>query len=84
MSEAATEKKARRKPQGPRQTKPLFLIIDYTDEQGNPVKLDKARLTVRPTKDPTALVEMVTNDEGSLSTVVTVRLESENRPSPAA
>lgn len=81
--ETAPVAKKRRAPAGPRQTKPIFLVISYTDEEGNPVKLDKSRLTVEPTKDPAAVVELVTSGD-TVATVVTIRVESEARPSPAA
>jgi hypothetical protein len=86
MSEVQTNeapKKTRRKPQGPRQTKPVFLIVRYTDEDGTPVKLDKSRLSIENTKDAAQVVELVTSGDAS-ATVVTIKVESEARPSPAA
>lgn len=87
MSEAQTAPaetaKKRRKPQGPRQTKPLFLVIRYTDEEGNIVKLDKSRLQISHTKDAASVVELVTEGDPN-ATVVTIRVEPEKRDSPAA
>lgn len=80
---ATTEVKKRRKAQGPRQTKPIFLVLRYTDEQGNVVKLDKNRLTIEHTKDPAQVIDLVTSGDNS-ATVVTIKVESEARPSPAA
>lgn len=73
MAEADTTQatKKRRAPQGPRVQKPIFLVISYTDENGNPVKLDSARLTVEPTKDTASLVSMLTQG-GSDKTVVSI------------
>lgn len=80
---AAAAPKAKRKAQGPKQMKPVFLVITYKDEQGNAVKLDKSRLSVEPTKDASAVVEMVTSGD-TIATVVTIRVPSEARATPAA
>lgn len=80
-AEVAAPKK--RKAQGPRQTKPIFLVVRYIDEEGNPVKLDKARLSIEHTKDPAQVIDLVTNGDNT-ATVVTIKVESEARPSPAA
>ena len=81
-TEVAAPAKKRRKAQGPRQTKPIYLVVKYTDENGNQVKLNKANLSIEPTKDPSQVIDLVT--EGSeVATVVTIRVETE-RPSPAA
>jgi hypothetical protein len=75
--------KKKRKAQGPRQTKPVFLVLRYTDEQGNAAKLDKTRLSVEHTKDPAQVIDLVTSGDND-ATVVTIKIESEARQSPAA
>lgn len=61
----------RRGPQGPRQAKPIFLVVEYTDENGQAVKLDGDRLVITPTKDTSALVQMLTSGAGT-KTVVSI------------
>jgi hypothetical protein len=84
MAEAKTDapKKAR-KPQGPRQERPTFVLVSYTDEHGNPQKLDADRLNLSFTKDASQLVKMFTSGDTSNTIVKEVRIGAE-RPSPAA
>lgn len=81
---AATEapKRTRKKSDKPRQAKPLFLILEYADEAGNPVKLDKTRLVINHTKDPAQVIDLM--EGGGNQTVVTIRIQPEERPSPSA
>lgn len=78
----APAKRTRRKSDKPRQAKPLFLILEYTDENGNAVKLDKSRLVINHTKDPAAVIDLM--EGGGSQTVVTIRVQPEERQSPAA
>ncbi len=52
-------KKTRRKPLGPRQAKPLFLLVSYTDENGNPFPLDASRIKVTATKNAEEVASIV-------------------------
>lgn len=85
---AATETTApaqKRKAQGPRQEKPVFVIVSYNDENGNPVQLDADRLNMRFTKDAGELVVLLTGANRDPNAVVkTVTLGAEKRASPAA
>jgi hypothetical protein len=55
---ADAPKKAR-KAQGPRQNKPIYILVRYTDESGNIVPLERSRVQVEAVKDPTKLIEML-------------------------
>lgn len=86
MSEAevavAPARKPRKKAEGPRNVKPIYLVVRYRDEEGNQVKLDKARLSVETTKDPGKVIDLI--ESGDLATVVSVKVEPEARANPAA
>lgn len=76
--------KKKRKPQGPRQERPVFAVFRYTDESGNPVKLDEARLKVQFSKDAAELLTLVTGANADPNaTVMQVQIGA-NRQSPAA
>jgi len=72
-----TEKKTRRK-SGPRQSKPMFAVVSYQDENGERVALNKAGLSIRLERDAAKLVDLVTSEDMSGATVVRVEL-----PAPA-
>lgn len=75
MAEAATPAKRTRKSSGPRQARPVFGIVTYTDEQGQPVQLDKNRLSIRIERDSGKIVELLTSGDGSLGNAAVVRVE---------
>lgn len=78
-------KKTKRKPQGPRQERPVFAVFRYTDESGQPVKLDESRLKVEFTKDAAELVKMITGANADPhATVLQVQINAAKRESPAS
>lgn len=85
---AATETTApaqKRKAQGPRQEKPVFVIVSYTNEAGEPVMLDADRLNLRFTKDAAELVVLLTGANRDPNAVVKQAvIGAEKRASPAA
>lgn len=86
MSEQVTEtpKKRRKAATGPRQSKPMFAIVTYHDEDGNAVKLNGSALSIRFTKDSEELVALLTTDGGTNATVIKADLPVATRKSPAA
>ncbi len=80
----ATEGKKRRKPQGPRQAKPIFAVISYTDEEGNDVRLDVERLNIEFTKDSSELVQKLTGPDAGKLVVKSVTLPTAQRKAPTA
>lgn len=74
MAEAAAPK-TRRKSSGPRQQRPVFGIVTYTDEQGQPVQLDKNRLSVKIERDSGKIVEMLTGGDAGLTNAAVIRIE---------
>jgi hypothetical protein len=81
-STADTPKK-RRKPQGPRQLKPMFAVVTYQDENGNEVALNKGGIRIRLERDAAKLLEMVTSEGVGSAAVVRVELPAA-APKPAA
>ncbi len=65
MSDEAPKTRKRRAPQGPRQAKPLYLLVSYTDTDGTPVPLEASRIKIVATKNAeevaTAVMEAATN-----------------------
>lgn len=47
-----------------RTERPVFAVISYTDEDGNPVKLSKARLSIKVEKDMEKLVSLLEDTDG--------------------
>lgn len=78
MAEAQEKTRKPRKASGPRQEKPAFLVISYTNEDGSPVKLDANRLNIAMTKDATRLVSMFTSGYDGTQIVKQVRFDREN------
>jgi hypothetical protein len=76
--------KKRRKPQGPRQVKPIFLVIEYRDESGQPQKLDADRLTITPSKDTEELLKLVTGGGAEFKTVMNIVPPVATKASPAS
>lgn len=74
---AAPAKK--RKAQGPRQAKPLFAVIKYTDDQGQAVVLDKSRLSISVERDAGKLLELVTGEGVGPATVMKIELPQPQR-----
>lgn len=82
--------KQRRKSSGPRQQRPVFALVNYTDENGNAVQLNKDTLSIKIERDSAKIVEMLTSGDGTGSaTVVRVELPQPTprkaaEPAPAA
>lgn len=69
----ATPKK--RRSSGPRQQRPVFALVRYTDENGNQVSLNKDGLSITIERDSGKIVEMLTSGDGAGgATVVRVEL----------
>jgi len=64
-TEATEGKRKRKGPTGPRQEKPVFAVVSYTDESGNKIKLNKNGLSIRFTKDAFELVRIMENGDGT-------------------
>ena len=62
-----------------RTPKPVFAIIQYTDENGTAVKLNRDGLSIKFEKDAGNLVELLTGEGMGSATVVKVEL-----PAPTA
>lgn len=77
-------KRKRKAPTGPRQSKPFFAIVGYVDADGNAVKLDSSKLSIRFTKDSEELVALLTTEAGANCAVVKAELPVATRKSPAA
>ncbi len=80
--QAAPKKRTRKA--GPRNVKPTFLLISYTDENGEPVALDAERLMVQGTKDPTELLKILTGPKGAEGRVVKTLQIQEAAQAPQA
>lgn len=88
MAEAqtATKTKKTRKPQGPRQAKPVYAIVSYTDEDGNAQRLVKANLKIELERDTAKVMDILESGEGS-ATILRVTLPEaakRNTAAPAA
>lgn len=68
---ADTPKK--RRASGPRQQRPVFAVVTYTDENGNAVQLNKDNLNIAIERDSAKIVEMLTG--GSMGSATVVRVE---------
>lgn len=75
------ETKKRRKPQGPRQARPMFAIVTYSDENGNDVVLNKANLQIKLERDAAKLLDLVTGAGVGPAAVVRVEMPA---PTPRA
>jgi hypothetical protein len=71
----ATAPKARRKPQGPRQQRPVFAIVTYTDSEGNAAKLNASGLSIKIERDSAKIVELLTGDDASLQGAAVVKVD---------
>jgi hypothetical protein len=69
---ADTPKK--RRSSGPRQARPVFAVVSYTNEDGSLVTLDKNRLNIRIERDAGKLLELVTEENAQVSCVARVEL----------
>lgn len=68
-------KKTRRKSTGPRQQRPVFAIVTYTDDSGAPVQLDKSRLNIKIERDSAAIVELLTGGDSAMAGAAVCRVE---------
>ena len=73
-TEAAAPAKKTRKSSGPRQARPVFALVTYADEQGQPVQLSKDRLNIKIERDSAKIVELLTSGDGAAGAAV-VRVE---------
>lgn len=78
----ATPAKKRRS-SGPRTARPIFAIVTYTDDQGQAVQLDKARLSIRLERDSAAIVDALTGGDSSLAGATVTKVELP-QPKPRA
>lgn len=78
MADANAPKKTR-KSSGPRQQRPVFAIVSYTDENGTAVKLNQAGISIQIERDSGRLVELLTGG-GDFGNAAVVRVEL---PQPA-
>jgi len=67
--------KKTRKSSGPRQQRPVFAIVTYTDADGSQVQLDKSRLNIKIERDSAAIVELLTGGDGGMANAAVVRVE---------
>lgn len=74
----ATPAKKTRKAQGPRTPKPIFAVVTYEDENGNPVVLNKSNIKIVLERDAAKLLDLVTGEGMGPAAVVRVEL-----PAPA-
>lgn len=68
---------------GPRQQRPVFAIVTYTDENGNAQQLDKSRLNIAIERDSAKIVELLTSGDGDMSNAAVVRVQLP-QPTPRA
>jgi hypothetical protein len=64
----------KRRASGPRQSRPVFAVVSYTNEQGASVQLDRSRLNIAIERDAGKLLEMVTGSNQGPVAVVQVQL----------
>lgn len=81
MAEATTGKK--RRASGPRTPRPVFGIVTYTDDQGQPVQLDKNRLSITIERDSARIVELLTGGDSGMANAAVVKVELP-QPKPRA
>lgn len=72
MAEAQTKK---RRSSGPRQQRPVFAIVTYTGEDGQPVSLNKDGLNIKIERDSAKIVELLTSGDASMGGAAVVRVE---------
>lgn len=83
MAATETPKKAR-KAHGPRVERPTYAIFSYTDENGNAVQLDPARLEGKFTKDPSVLAQWAASGLLTGACFKELKISDAKRPSPAS
>lgn len=71
----AAPTRKRRASSGPRQQRPVFAIVTYTDENGNPQQLDKSRLGIKIERDSAAIVDLLTGGDSGMTSAAVVRVE---------
>jgi hypothetical protein len=71
MADAPAKK---RRASGPRQSRPVFAVVSYTNEDGSLVTLDKNRLQIRIERDAGKLLDIVTGEGAQVSCVARVEL----------
>jgi hypothetical protein len=59
---------------GPRQQRPVFAIVTYSDENGA-VQLDKNNLHIKIERDSAKIVELLTSGDGDMGNAAVVRVE---------
>lgn len=68
-----------------RTEKPTFAIITITDENGQPMRVTKDRISIQLEKDSARIVDLVTSGDMGTATVVRVSLPvAPKRAAPAA
>ena len=82
MAQAPTETKKTRK-SFTRTEKPVYLVVRYKDENDQPVKLDKARLTVTIERDADKVMEIQEQEMGT-ATISRVTLPKATKPKAEA
>lgn len=73
----------KRRASGPRTARPVFGIVTYQDDQGQPVQLDKNRLSVTIERDSAKIVELLTGGDGGMANAAVVKVELP-QPKPRA
>lgn len=79
----ATDKPKRKRAAFTRTPKPVFAIINYTDENGVATKLSRDGLSITFEKDSGKLVELLTGEGMGNATVVKVELPAPTARKPA-
>lgn len=72
MADTTAPKK--RRTQGPRTPKPIFAVVTYEDESGNPVVLNKSNIKIVLERDAAKLLDLVTGEGMGPAAVVRVEL----------
>ena len=75
MANETAAPKKRRAPQGPRQARPVFAIVTYSDAEGNAMQLDKSRLSIKIERDSAKIVELLTAGDGSMGSAAVVKVD---------
>jgi hypothetical protein len=74
MADTTATPRKTRKPQGPRTPKPIFAVVTYEDENGNPVVLNKSNIKIVLERDAAKLLDLVTGEGMGPAAVVRVEL----------
>jgi hypothetical protein len=74
----------KRKAQGPRIAKPIYILLGYTNEDGSVYPLDASRVNVTAVKDPVEVVKMFASGEAAGRAFVSFTPAPAERPATAA